>query len=349
MYCRNCGKEIPDKANFCKYCGTPVDKRKNRQPVSSADPVGQGGYDRAVNERSVSGSLNSRLIVVTVILALTALIALVVISWHFRLGPFATGRNEMTSASSSKEKTLDKDDKKSDAGKASSEESDRSKMESIDKDRDKEGNDAKDEEDDESPYFSIESSTVEDYSNVLSLPDYTSYISEADSSFSFLYPMDLYDDVDYSDRAGTTTDILRGFDHKNKECIRFTGSEGSRLLYQLAVIRGDGSTDQMASALESSMKENTAISSPYTLLKKTKGDKAYVVVTGEKKDGTIRYLVCTGDVSDGKLMLMELDTPPSEDDADKKHKSYYTEVLYRGLSFGYSDASIRSYDDYLGR
>lgn len=60
MYCRNCGKEIPDKANFCKYCGTPVVKRKNRQPVSSADPVEQGGYDRAVNERSVSGSSVSR-------------------------------------------------------------------------------------------------------------------------------------------------------------------------------------------------------------------------------------------------------------------------------------------------
>lgn len=29
MFCRKCGKEIPDNANFCFYCGTQVDAPTN--------------------------------------------------------------------------------------------------------------------------------------------------------------------------------------------------------------------------------------------------------------------------------------------------------------------------------
>ena len=32
MYCRNCGKEISDKARFCDSCGTPADSTA-QQPV----------------------------------------------------------------------------------------------------------------------------------------------------------------------------------------------------------------------------------------------------------------------------------------------------------------------------
>lgn len=31
MYCKNCGKEIPDESNFCLYCGAPLKKQEEKK------------------------------------------------------------------------------------------------------------------------------------------------------------------------------------------------------------------------------------------------------------------------------------------------------------------------------
>ena len=45
MYCGGCGNEIPDSAQFCGYCGTPVSRL-------NADETGWKSYG---NERLNSG------------------------------------------------------------------------------------------------------------------------------------------------------------------------------------------------------------------------------------------------------------------------------------------------------
>ena len=37
MYCKECGKEIPDDAKFCKHCGKPVSKNKAQNNVEKAE------------------------------------------------------------------------------------------------------------------------------------------------------------------------------------------------------------------------------------------------------------------------------------------------------------------------
>lgn len=45
MFCRRCGKEIPDGAKFCKYCGTPADSQPPapQAPVYAPAPQPAGG------------------------------------------------------------------------------------------------------------------------------------------------------------------------------------------------------------------------------------------------------------------------------------------------------------------
>ena len=41
MFCKNCGREIPENARFCGGCGTPVSRPEEIpvQPESPAEPI----------------------------------------------------------------------------------------------------------------------------------------------------------------------------------------------------------------------------------------------------------------------------------------------------------------------
>jgi hypothetical protein len=39
MYCKNCGKELPDESLFCGYCGAELDENKNETPVGPEPAV----------------------------------------------------------------------------------------------------------------------------------------------------------------------------------------------------------------------------------------------------------------------------------------------------------------------
>lgn len=44
MYCRNCGRELPDNTAFCNYCGAQLG---NAQPGYQQPPYQQSGYQDA--------------------------------------------------------------------------------------------------------------------------------------------------------------------------------------------------------------------------------------------------------------------------------------------------------------
>ncbi|MCH3908929.1 MAG: zinc ribbon domain-containing protein [Bacilli bacterium] len=36
MFCKNCGKEIPDESKYCTFCGSPVNPEATQKPSSSS-------------------------------------------------------------------------------------------------------------------------------------------------------------------------------------------------------------------------------------------------------------------------------------------------------------------------
>jgi len=74
MFCNNCGKQIPDDAKFCDYCGTPIIKNN----MSYSDQTGQlqgEQFDQNTQPQKQGG--NGGLI--AVIITLTALILIVIL------------------------------------------------------------------------------------------------------------------------------------------------------------------------------------------------------------------------------------------------------------------------------
>lgn len=62
MYCRSCGKELPDDTNFCTYCGVPQrDGLKSAQTLYEEQLVGKEvvvkGEARQQNGNSVSNTI----------------------------------------------------------------------------------------------------------------------------------------------------------------------------------------------------------------------------------------------------------------------------------------------------
>lgn len=55
MYCPNCGKQVPDQAAFCEYCGAKLAKPEPQsQPEPQAQPVYQAVPNRApIQNRSI--------------------------------------------------------------------------------------------------------------------------------------------------------------------------------------------------------------------------------------------------------------------------------------------------------
>lgn len=47
MICKNCGKEIPDDAKFCGFCGTPVVQDDASEPVKDTGPAAEGPVEEA--------------------------------------------------------------------------------------------------------------------------------------------------------------------------------------------------------------------------------------------------------------------------------------------------------------
>ncbi|MDR2176854.1 MAG: zinc ribbon domain-containing protein, partial [Treponema sp.] len=39
MFCKNCGKDIPDYSNFCLYCGTLLSESKNEEIIRKGKSI----------------------------------------------------------------------------------------------------------------------------------------------------------------------------------------------------------------------------------------------------------------------------------------------------------------------
>lgn len=381
MYCRKCGKQINDDAKFCKYCGTPV-KRNNKPGVQQnrgaqqnrevqqnretqqrqvmhqtpvmqqVPPDNSAAFQRNIQPEPEKKAKKSPLITVLVVV-IVALVAIaaggVGTMWYMGAGPFA--KSDDTTINSENDQSDEKDSSEDKSAKEDTTDQE-TDTKTDDKDTDDKKLDQKtiDTENSRSkaPSFKINRSTDADYSNVTDLSDYVIYHSADSDHFSFYYPKNLYNSVDYSDNPDDSFDLTENYAAKNAELISFSGNDGSRLIYQMAQVTGDGSLDDIVNSIEDEIKNGTGMDSSTTLLKKKKGGNAYVVVTGTTSDGFIKYIACTAypNSSGTKLMVMEMQFPDYNGDTDKKNKWYYNEVLYRGLGFGYSDSAVRSYDDF---
>lgn len=364
MYCRKCGKQIKDGENFCRFCGAPVIRVDNsktqsnqelqQRPVMQQKPVMQQvpPYNPQSSQKNVQREpkkteKKSPLVAAAVIVVAAAVaVGGVGTMWYLGVGPFAKTESVQ---SSEKKKAVEKD--------TSEDKSEKQDTVNQDTDSETHDNDTEQTETDQdtvdsnenTPSFDIDSSTETDYSNVTDLSDYDIYQSPYSDHFSFYYPTKLYEAVDYRVDPDASFDFMDTFDGKNIEYINFSGNDGSNLIYQMVQVTGDGSVDEIADSIEDTIYNEAKMKKPTTLLKKKKDGNAYVVVTGKTPDNFVKYIACTAypNSSGAKMMIMEMVFHDYYDKDDKSHKWYYNEVIYRGLGFGYSDAGVRSYDEFL--
>lgn len=92
MFCRNCGKEIPNDTKFCNHCGAPQDNisaQNNPSPAQNSHPRQQAPQPQytytAPQSQKKSGGKK----------AIAIIVSLAVVVVAFVIGYFATGANKL--------------------------------------------------------------------------------------------------------------------------------------------------------------------------------------------------------------------------------------------------------------
>ncbi len=87
MFCKNCGKELPDGAKFCGQCGTPVISEDQEESEETATPEEQKGYGEPITSEAQTESFTSetsqkkkrKRILIPVILVAAVVVVVIVI------------------------------------------------------------------------------------------------------------------------------------------------------------------------------------------------------------------------------------------------------------------------------
>lgn len=80
MFCRNCGKEIPDWAEFCPECGSLVNKSNNESGMGeSNNQKAFNSYSNNAGSQNYSPKKNNAVIIAIIIFAVVVVIAVAVI------------------------------------------------------------------------------------------------------------------------------------------------------------------------------------------------------------------------------------------------------------------------------
>lgn len=72
MFCRNCGREIPENVKFCNYCGTS--QNNSSAPDMQADPRTYEQQPRAAHSSNAKKSTRKKVGIVLICLQVLALI-----------------------------------------------------------------------------------------------------------------------------------------------------------------------------------------------------------------------------------------------------------------------------------
>lgn len=59
MYCKKCGKQIPDASKFCRYCGEPIGKEKQEAPVMPVSDSNSNNPARCPNGHYYDSTKNA--------------------------------------------------------------------------------------------------------------------------------------------------------------------------------------------------------------------------------------------------------------------------------------------------
>lgn len=346
MNCPYCGFENNDTAKFCKHCGKPL----NQQPAAP-NPAPDPRNNTIANGNGNAARGSGKKIVIILVIVIIILAAFVGLFFYMYLTQSDSSDSDsgfigrLFNRDKDEEDDDDEDDdysarSSSSASSSSSVSDDSSSSSSVSSSSSSSSSSSEEDEDQQdTPSFNINPDAVEDFANGLDSSDYDYYSSDVVSDFTFAYPTDIYNEVEYYTDPNVESVFSFG---QNEENISFSGSNFGILTYQtLKIDRSSKSDSEWISTIKSDLSFGTDVN---VLLNKKKGKNLYLVITG-RLEGRLYYSVATVEGNEVKSMYMVFDDFNGTTDTDQK--SYVTEYLYRSCSFSYIDKGPRSYDDYL--
>lgn len=185
--------------------------------------------------------------------------------------------------------------------------------------------------------FSIDDKIQEDYERAGDIESpYGSYNSGI-SDFSFCYPLFIYNDV--------VCDLnpVENIYGTNEQTIRFTGTEGSELLFCLSRRTDNDTIAGMTEYVYET--EFQSLLEAAKLVNSSSEDHGRVIVTGytSARDKLVYDLV---KIEPQYIMQMVVTFPAYTGEEDRNLKGYATECIYRMCGFSGNSQEVRSYEEY---
>lgn len=187
-------------------------------------------------------------------------------------------------------------------------------------------------------YFGLNRDAVTDYKNALEPQNYLRYDSGY-GDFSFSYPAALYGDVQV-DREALQTDY-----GENTETIRFTGTDGSELIYILSRRTDANGLEDMTEYVYNV--EYTRLYEPTELINSVSGNHGKVILTGYTDSEKQIVVYDMTKIEEDYVMQMRVLYPEADSEMDKMGKWYVVECLYRLCKFSDTKYAPRSFDEYV--
>lgn len=317
MFCKNCGKQLNEGAEFCGNCGTKVTGNNLGQNEDKASGhVRRNAAPHPALAKKRGKKTGKFYLLIMAVLVLVGI----------GVGAAALYINT-------------RDDEENFVGNETEDESN-PVIEVIKEQITEDGQEdveplAAEESEDAGAMFNITGGTAENYEVALDTNSYQ-YYNSGIANFRFFYPAGLYSGINYNEQE---TDSAYG---TNVKTIEFTGSAGSSLTFAL-------SRYERASIAEKSEevynKEKSELLDAADVVYGTYEDHGRIIVTGYTEDYS-KLVYDLTNVDSEYVMQMKIVFPAYQGVKDKFQKDYVTECLYRLCGFSGSTANCRSYETY---
>ncbi len=201
--------------------------------------------------------------------------------------------------------------------------------------------------------FEVNEDSEEKYENIVKINDY-SYFSSGVSDFSFYYPNNLYNKVEYdvfSEYSNPDEVYGRPLSH-----IHFSGSEGGELDFYCYIRNDKLTTEQEWRSCSTKSKSRYEKYNPVMDDMKAENNTGVTILGGALKSiGYYEYVYYDlTRVYEDYVMCMIIKTPKVLETAnedintnDRFSKGYYVDCIYRGCCFSRSSNSMRSYEEFV--